>query len=328
MTVVDAETTWRRAALCALYLPGASSGWAPTSGCGSGHRPSAARVHAAAVAALLRQHPSPESWPEVLRRAGFWSEALIIDDLLARPVSPLPHALLADDDNFPDNWHARLGARVPPAFWVAGDLTVAPDTPLVGVVGSRDLSSADESFAEAVGAALAQHGYGVLSGGARGTDRAAVRGAAGTSRRQVPRWELLAQGLESPHLPHAGGSGQASCVLSACAPLAPFTVSAAMERNALIYAGGLATVVVRAHHGGGGTWHGSTGALRRQLGPVFVFLGDANFGKLAPELRRGAEGLVARGATAVRDLQELLAHLSALRQQPGRSFGLQAGLFA
>jgi predicted Rossmann fold nucleotide-binding protein DprA/Smf involved in DNA uptake len=58
--------------------------------------------------------------------------------------------------------------------------------------------------------------------------------------------------------------------LSVCGPEDLFSAASAMERNALIYAFGQATVVCHARFRVGGTWHGATDALRRRLGPVLV----------------------------------------------------------
>ena len=82
-----------------------------------------------------------------------------------------------------------------------------------------------------------------------------------------------------------------------------------MERNALIYAYGTHTVVIRPRYRVGGTWHGATDALRRDLGVV---------GVLGRRADAASEALTAIGAVrvpGVRDLAQFLA-TSPPRLQP------------
>ncbi len=120
-------------------------------------------------------------------------------------------------------------------------------------------------------------GFGVISGGAVGTDRCAAKVARRTGR---PLIEVLPFGLGQVDFDGFGAQ------VSLCGFGEGFSSGAAMERNRLIYAAGH-SLVVGPRLGEGGTWWGASSALGRNLGPVGVF---ARFD------RGGVADLVARGA--------------------------------
>jgi hypothetical protein len=101
---------------------------------------------------------------------------------------------------------------------------------------------------------------------------------------------------------------------SLCSPCDAFSSSAAMERNRLIYAASEATLVVRARHRIGGSWHGAVTALRDRLCPVFV---QEDRSSLAHRT------LISLGAIPLGDPHELVAQV----QNVGRHSGAQATLF-
>lgn len=98
------------------------------------------------------------------------------------------------------------------------------------------------------------------------------------------------------------------------APFEEFSTSAAMERNRLIYAASEATLVVRARHREGGSWHGAITALRDRLCPVFI---QEDPSSLAHRT------LIALGAIPLRDPDALVAQV----QNVGCRSGAQATLF-
>jgi DNA processing protein len=86
--------------------------------------------------------------------------------------------------------------RVPPFLYRKGPR--GPDRPVVAVVGSRRASAAGERFAFRLGRELAEAGWRVVSGLARGIDRAVIEGAdagGGTP------WAVLGNGLPSIYPP-------------------------------------------------------------------------------------------------------------------------------
>jgi DNA processing protein len=141
-----------------------------------------------------------------------------------------------------------------------------PARPLVAVVGSRAAPRKAKRFAREVAAEAVRSGLAVVSGGARGCDAAAARGARSAGFSPSPLVEILPCGLAAaPFL----GEG---CALSLCPPEEPFSAVAAMRRNALVYAASVGAVVAHARLGEGGTWRGAAEARRRRLSPLLVRL--------------------------------------------------------
>jgi hypothetical protein len=251
--VTKGERLVGEAALCALYLRGAPY----ASGCERRRWPLVAD-------ALLSLCPDVVTLSDALRSRGLYDEAAFLSP---RCVTESALALCASgrvvtylDPSYPRGWVESLGTGAPPCAWVHGALPVAPG---VGVVGSRVLDHVDRSFAAGAGRLLMRTGRTLVTGGAVGADSVALSSAlacGGASRCVV----LLPYGLDQL-APEPG-----VCYVSVCEPSAPFSTGQAMERNALIYAYGRRTVVVRARYRAGGTWHGASDALRRRLGAVYV----------------------------------------------------------
>ncbi len=241
------------AALCALYLRGAPS----VSGCSRRRWPLVAD-------ALRAVCPDATTLCDALRSRGLYDESAFLSApgvlSWALDLCSSGRVLTFLGPHYALGWTAALGAGAPPCAWVRGVLPLAP---AVGVVGSRCLDPSDRSFASGVGRLLMRSGRTLVSGGAVGADSVALDAAlsCGGSSRCVA---VLPHGLDNAP-PVAG-----VCQLSVCEPWATFTTGQAMERNALIYAFGRRTVVVRARLRAGGTWHGAADALRRRLGDVFV----------------------------------------------------------
>ena len=94
---------------------------------------------------------------------------------------------------------------------------VMPTLPLIGIVGSRQVSSDVRDFAEGIGHEAVHLGFSVVSGGAIGCDRA---GASGALKAKGAVLELLPNGLN-----HYEESDR--CALSVCAPDETFSTAAA-----------------------------------------------------------------------------------------------------
>jgi predicted Rossmann fold nucleotide-binding protein DprA/Smf involved in DNA uptake len=200
---------------------------------------------------------------EALRDGGLWEEACIVNTPIQMDwASRVAHQAVSPElESYPRRWTDRLGRSAPPAAWFrTGPPKGARTRPLVGVVGSRHVGDEIGDFAEEVGREIVRLGFDLVSGGAAGCDRLALRAALNSGR---PALNILPEGL-------ARALPTGSDDLSVCAPLDSFSIGAAMERNALIYAAAEATVVVHARLRAGGGWHGATAALRRRLGPVIV----------------------------------------------------------
>ena len=181
--------------------------------------------------------------PAVLRKAGLWEEAILLEtDELIRASKELVSArsvLTAVEVTYPARWLERLGQSAPPALWIKGAM---PESALLGIVGSRQIEPHVKEFAVNVGGEAVRLGFSIVSGGADGCDRA---GAAGAVARGGQAVEILPYGIN-------GYVRTARCGLSVCAPDDVFNTAAAMERNTLIYAASEQTVVVQARFKEGG----------------------------------------------------------------------------
>lgn len=234
----------------------------------------------------------------ILERAGQWEAALCLahPGLLksAEKLVESTRVLTAACPEYPAGWSSF--SSPPPALWLEGSL---PKASAVGIVGSREPPPECAQFARDLAAEAVKLGHAVVSGGAPGCDREAGLGA----REELI--EIIPCGVDQRWGVRSG------CRLSARDPQEAFTTAAAMERNALVYAYGLGTVVCHARFKAGGAWIGATEALRRRLGLVLVWE-DRN--SLA------SRALVALGAVA-------LANASALERSLERGPGQQS-LFA
>ena len=117
----------------------------------------------------------------------------------------------------------------------------------------------------------ARSGRAVVSGGARGVDRAAMNGALEAGGKVAG---ILAGDLErtTTNREHRNLLLEGRLVLlSSCDPRARFNVGHAMQRNKAIYALADAALVVNAAVNNGGTWAGAIEQLRKyQTVPVYV----------------------------------------------------------
>jgi len=126
-------------------------------------------------------------------------------------------------------------------------------------------------YTERVGQLVASAGRPLVSGGARGIDQAAMRGALEAGGRVTG---VLADSLERKVMQreHRNMVLDGRLILiSPYDPNAGFNVGHAMQRNKLIYALADAALVVSAEVDKGGTWAGATEQLDKlHLVPVYV----------------------------------------------------------
>ena len=192
------------------------------------------------------------------------------------------------DVDYPRRLKQRLGGDTPPILYGCGEAAIL-GTGGLAVVGSRNVHEALIEYTENVGRLAASAGRGLVSGGARGVDRAAMRGALDAGGRVAG---VLADGLEKAAMlrEHREALMDGRLVLiSPYDPAARFQVGHAMQRNKLIYALSDAALVVNSDYGKGGTWTGAIEQLDKlKLVPVYV-RANGTMGK-------GLEGLRERGA--------------------------------
>ncbi len=192
------------------------------------------------------------------------------------------------DAEYPPRLKRRLRELAPPVLYGCGrreDLDMGG----LAVVGSRHVDDALISYTEGVGRLAAEARRTVVSGGARGVDQAAMRGALDAGGTVAC---VLADGLEraATRRDYRSALMEGRLVLT-CPydPAAGFLVGHAMQRNKLIYALADAALVVSAEFEKGGTWAGAVEQLdRHRLVSVYV--------RSTGEIGRGLEALLERGA--------------------------------
>jgi predicted Rossmann fold nucleotide-binding protein DprA/Smf involved in DNA uptake len=237
------------------------------------------------------------------------------------------------DATYPRRLKARLKEDAPPLLYGCGDVALLEKGGLA-VIGSRHVDDALISYAENVGRLSAEAHRSIVSGGAKGIDRAAMQGAllAGGDVAGV-----LADSLEKAVLSRDNREPLMDgrlVLISPYDPAAGFNVGHAMQRNKLIYALADAALVVTADFEKGGTWAGAIEQLGRlHFVPVFV-RNDANAGKgNSALLNRGGKpwpnpqsgnelgmALVAAVAALTAEPKQATLPLT-LREDPGRECG-------
>lgn len=192
------------------------------------------------------------------------------------------------DEGYPQRFRGRLGEDAPPVLYGCGDADIL-DSGGLAVVGSRNAEEKLIDFTMAVGSLSARAGRTLISGGARGIDQAAMRGALEAGGRVSG---VLADSLERSTMQreHRNVLLDGRMVLiSPYDPNAGFNVGNAMQRNKLIYALADAALVVSSDLKKGGTWAGAAEQLdKRRFVPVFVrSAGEASEGLTALRARGG-----------------------------------------
>ncbi|MDE0173272.1 MAG: DNA-processing protein DprA [Defluviicoccus sp.] len=195
--------------------------------------------------------------------------------------------LARSDSGYPTRLEERLGRTAPPVLFGCGNRLLLGRGGLA-VVGSRDASEDDLAFSEDLGKAASRQGYSVVSGGARGVDRSAMKGAFGSEGTAVAVLaDSLLRAATSALYRRPLLSGDLALV-SAVNPEARFNVGNAMARNRYIYCLADAAVVVASAHGSGGTWNGARENAKAGWVPLWV--------KRTSEPDSGNVHLVAKGA--------------------------------
>ena len=175
------------------------------------------------------------------------------------------------------------------------------DTPKSALVGSRALQPPNEKFAREVGRQAAKQGYTVVSGNARGADRAAQEAclAEGGNVIVVVADALCKHTLKERVLYLSEDSFDGA-----------FSAPRALSRNRVIHSLGVSTFVAQASLRAGGTWSGTVKNLSCGWTPVFCF----------DDGSEAMEQLLQLGAAAVDT--EQLRDLALLQNATGNLFHL------
>ena len=174
------------------------------------------------------------------------------------------------DPDYPRRLKARLREGAPAVLYGCGDIGLL-ETGGLAVVGSRHVDDGSIEYAMDVGRLAARAGRTLVSGGAKGIDQAAVRGALEAGGKASG---VLADSLEKTAMNREQRNPLIDGRLVLISPYDPgagFNVGNAMRRNKLIYALADASLVVSSDFNKGGTWAGATEQLDKlRLVPVYV----------------------------------------------------------
>jgi DNA processing protein len=174
------------------------------------------------------------------------------------------------DSDYPKRLKNRLKEDSPPVIYGCGPSKLL-DRGGLAVVGSRHVDDSLITYAKTVGQTCAQAKACVISGGAQGIDRAAMRGSLESSGYAIG---VLPDSLERAALNRENRDlllNDQLALVSPYDPSAGFNVGHAMQRNKLIYALADAALVVSADYQKGGTWAGAAEQLEKlNFVPVYV----------------------------------------------------------
>lgn len=193
-------------------------------------------------------------------------------------------------DYYPLELRRRLGLDSPGCLWAKGDLSLL-ETPMIALVGSRDLSSANRNFAEEVGYQAARQGFTLVSGNARGADKAAQNACLAAGGKVI---SVVADALAEKKMMND------LLYLSEESFDVEFSSQRALSRNRCIHALGAMTFVAQCGLETGGTWDGTVKNLRHGWSNVFCF--DDGSQAVAELEQMGAQRI---GMASLRDFCEL-----------------------
>ena len=225
---------------------------------------------------------------ESSRLTGLLGRGFLLSQAIQRWESRSIWVYSRADIEYPQRLKARLKDAAPALVFGCGDNTLL-DRGGLAVVGSRNVDEKLIKYTENVGSIAAGADVTVISGGAKGIDRAAMFGAlqaggcaAGVVADSLERLALAADSREYI-------MDNKLVLISPYDPAAGFDVGNAMQRNKIIYALADAALVVNSDLKKGGTWAGATEQLEKlHLTPVYV-RADADRGS-------GLEALGQKGA--------------------------------
>lgn len=164
-------------------------------------------------------------------------------------------------EDYPGALRQRLGPDAPGCLWAKGDVSLL-SAQMVALVGSRDVQAPNRAFAETVGREAALQGKTLVSGNARGSDRAAQDACLAAGGKVI---SVVADELEKAPL------CKDVLYLSEDSFDLPFSSQRAISRNRVIHGLGYVTFIAQSDVGTGGTWNGTVKNLRQSWSPVFCF---------------------------------------------------------
>lgn len=164
-------------------------------------------------------------------------------------------------EGYPRRIRRQLGLDSPGSLWAKGDVSLL-NQPAIALVGSRDLMPQNELFAREVGRQAAIQGYVLVSGNARGADKAAQDAclAAGGKVISIVA-DMLSGHKQRDHILYLSEDGFDL----------PFSAQRAISRNRCVHSQGQMTLIAQCGYKQGGTWDGTVKNLRFDWSPVRCF---------------------------------------------------------
>ena len=191
---------------------------------------------------------------------------------------------------YPEALRQKLGDDSPGVLWAKGDLSLLT-RPKVALVGSRELLPENREFAKEVGRQAALQGCVLVSGNARGADKAAQDACLAAGGQVI---SVVADKLEShsirPNVLYLSEDGF-DC---------DFSAQRAISRNRVIHALGGKTFVAQCGYQAGGTWDGSVKNLRFGWSTVYCFEDGSPAQSLLQEM--GANAVTMEELSNISDL--------------------------
>ena len=196
-----------------------------------------------------------------LRILALLNEEELLDHYLSRGTRQGCRPITRVSREYPGILRQRLGLDSPGCLWAKGDVSIL-NTPAIALVGSRELHGENRKFAEAVGYEAAVQGLTLVSGNARGADRAAQDACLQAGGRVI---SIVADSL-------AGHKERHNVLFVSEDDFeAEFSAQRALSRNRCIHALGRMVFVAQAALQQGGTWDGTVKNLRFGWSQVACF---------------------------------------------------------
>ena len=196
-----------------------------------------------------------------LRILALLDEGELLDHYLTRAARQGCVPITRVSREYPVILRQRLGLDSPGCLWAKGDVSIL-DTPAIALVGSRDLCQENRRFAQAVGYEAAIQGLTLVSGNARGADKAAQEACLAAGGRVI---SIVADPLVS----HKERDNV--LYISEDDHEAGFSAQRALSRNRCIHALGRMVFVAQSGLQTGGTWDGTVKNLRFGWSSVACF---------------------------------------------------------
>ena len=269
--------------------------------CKSDSRASTRVSRHAQVLGSLRRRIDGEGQPEwqeiidILRSESFASEAMYLSDRQnferGEHLIDTGQVITIACECYPKMLQANLGVAAPPVLWISHpEMRVRPpwmnedgsQRVTIGGIGCRAPLGIGLAISQLVGDWVARQGVLGVSGGASGCDE-------GFGNAIVDRGGEVVHIL--PHGLDRLGKNLSGYLISVAHPEEPFSAARAMERNSLIYAFGLSTIVCSARYRLGGSWQGAVSAIKAHRPVVVADWTSTGFAETNPEAASGTYAL-------------------------------------